>query len=174
MRTRTRTMSSLVAGIGLLGSLEAQALDVTGTWEGKWKCSVFNSLVGNFETASNPASMMKISQAGNDLNVEIDSQFFRFHGVVAASAADPDHGAATLISCHTDPTTLSQPGSVNELISTRFTTNPNTGSGTFTATSTGQQENFLAAVCHYVLKRVSTVDPGVPDPLQAGNCVPLP
>ena len=173
MRIRARMVSSLAAGLGLLGSLNAHALDVTGTWEGKWKCRVFNALTGSFETLSNPTSTMKISQAGNDLNVEIDSQFFRFHGVVAAGAANSDNGAATLMSCHTDPT-LSQPGSYNELISARFHTNPNTDSGTFKATSTGQQENFLAAVCHYVLKRLSTVDPSVPDPLQPGNCVPLP
>jgi hypothetical protein len=172
MRTHADRVGSLVVGIGLLVSLDAHALDATGTWEGKWRCRYFNSSTGSFVTQSNPTSTMKISQVGNDLNVEIDSQFFRYNGLIDASAADPDRGAATLISCNTD-LTLSQPGSYNELLSARFVTDPTTGSGTFRATSTAQQMNALAAVCHYVLERVSTVDPGVPDPLQPGNCVPL-
>ena len=147
-------------------SASVGALDLTGTWEGQWHCSV--QVAGVPDHVSNPASTMKISQAGNTLGVEIDGPLFRYNGLAQADSTDPDIGAATFISCRTD-TSLVNPAGYNELISADVATNPANGSGLVKATSTSQQfgAGAVAAVCRYTLKRVSSADPGVP-----ANCAP--
>jgi len=160
MNTRIRSSLIVIFFIPLF-SQTANAVDLTGSWEGKWKCKYFSG--GAYTSDENVSSTMKISQSGEDLNVVIDDNFFNYHGIVKTSNTNANKGAASFISCKTD-TTLIAPSGYNELISAKVAVNPQTGGAVLTAVSTGQQftADAVSSICHYTMKRVNTDDPLIP------------
>lgn len=107
---RGRGLGAAVLLLGVVGyaAPATAALDLTGTWEGKWSCKDVTGGV-----AAKPAGtlVMTVTQSGDDVNAAIawyrpdltPYRSERFRGHVQELAAKPGQGAGTLVGCGTRP-----------------------------------------------------------------------
>jgi hypothetical protein len=138
------------------------ALDLTGTWTGKWSC----------KDVTNGAAMkpggtvtMTVTQSGGDANAILQwtlkdgspggSETYQGH--VQEITAKPGQGASTLIGCET------RAGSSLYAEALSANVKVTSSSATFKAVSTYEQANIptVGGTCKYSLKRTTTADPGV-------------
>jgi hypothetical protein len=158
MRTIIRfgaAAAALVAGTVAAGG--ALAFDVTGTWEGTYKCKgVFDGLKDKYEDAL----VANITQTGTAVGADItfDGDLFSYNGLAIANAAKPDKGDLTVVICGSDDDLST--GEFDEFGRLTVTTKPLKGTGSIKGTSyystTGPVQVYT---CKWKLKRTSTVNP---------------
>ena len=97
----TRIFGVILAAGALLGisAVSVQAVDLTGTYEGKITCKGFD---GSKVKKVFP-SFLEITQTGSNLNI-LSFSFGPFNGTVIEDDKKPDEkGQAGFISCFSDP-----------------------------------------------------------------------
>ena len=145
---------SLLAAAALLAA-PAGAIDLTGTWVGGTKCSVYNGERNKF---SSKGQILLITQVGNVLNIDWDGD--PMAGIAINDLSKPDaKGAAAFVSCYTttDPTT-----GYAELSTLQAKVNRPKGKGSLRGTGIYTVDGNFVATCQWKFKLTSTADPGVP------------
>jgi hypothetical protein len=173
--------SGMIAAVGALlgfGVLQAHAFNMTGTWKGTWTCRVQRD--GTATTIANQASVMKITQVGSTVNMDLDNNEFHYSGWARTDNENADRGATTVVECRTNPSSAIY----NEIISAEVKAPTGAKSGEFNGTSafnsteilpggctwwdprcdsvlTANGSTDVGGICRYSFKRVSSADPGV-------------
>ncbi|WP_374089179.1 hypothetical protein [Methylomicrobium lacus] len=148
-------------------SAPAGALDITGTWSGKFTCSNFDGLTYN--TVSDKKQTLYISQYGENVSVEwVDeannTTVTYFTGSVIAHQNKPSSkGQVALADCSTGPELNAY---FSEIAKLSASVNLNTGTGTLTGTSIYSIPDSPEAMktvgqCKWNFKRVNPQDPQV-------------
>jgi hypothetical protein len=159
MRTIIRFGATIaVAAVAIAVTVSAAlAFDVTGTWEGTYKCKgIFDGLKDKYEDAL----VANLTQTGTAIGADItfDGDLFSYNGLAIANAAKPDKGDMTVVICGSDDDLST--GEFDELGRLSVTTKPLKGTGSIKGTSyystTGPVQVYT---CKWKLKRTSTVDP---------------
>jgi hypothetical protein len=160
-----RNGKRIVAGLAFLlasGSVAdaAFALDLTGTWQGKWSCT--GSDGAKFSDA-NATSTMLVSQAGNSLQVTMDGGGFHYAGGIIADTAKPEaKGQGVLVNCGTNNSAFDGPE--GELI--RITVKAKAGSSDVALKGSsifeGNSPTPYVGSCKYSFRRTDVTDPVVP------------
>jgi hypothetical protein len=177
-----RTVCIIVAVGALLGvgALQAHAFNMTGTWKGTWSCRVQHD--GTATTIANQTSVIKITQVGSAVNMDLDNNEFHYSGWARTDNENADRGATTVVECRTNPASAVY----NEVISAEVKAPTGAKSGEFNGTSAfnsteplpGAWTPFdppcgsdlssledvttdIGGICRYSFKRVSATDPGV-------------
>jgi hypothetical protein len=146
----TSALACLLAPIWV--ATGAGALDLNGTWEGKWTCDGFN---GSKVKPSLTGSVLLV----NGFNVDRDGGTL-YQEVIIPDVNDPDRkGEALMVLCTTEPNpTNSLPG---EMIRFKAKVDPVKGTGTLRGTSTYDDGMSTVFTCKYTYKRVDPTPPGV-------------
>ena len=137
----------------------ADAFDVTGTWEGTYKCK--GSYAGEKDSYAD-ALVAKITQSGVAVGADItfDGDLFRYSGVAVANAAKPDKGDLGIVICGSDDDLTA--GIYDELGRLSVTTKPSKGTGSIKGSSFYTRTNPGGAyTCKWSLKRTDPADPAV-------------
>jgi hypothetical protein len=152
-------------------SFSAEALNLTGTWTGKFTCSGFDGVNFSF-TQKNQGLKIRQPPGGNLLSVQwLDGEELAatFTGYVIDSITKPTtRGHAALADCATkaDITT-----GVSEIADLNVTLNPNRGTGSLNGTSiytdqTDDPENPNdrpeVTRCRWIFKLADPADPNIP------------
>lgn len=134
----------------LLGTAVAPAwaINLTGTWEGKIKCTFADA--EGIDTASEDL-VVEITQTGDDLNISLIG--LPAHGRVLEDASNPDKGMASMVLCGSNDTT----GFFTSIAQVKVNAE---GGGNLKGSLTFDFSDTLAS-CSIKLKRVDTADPGV-------------
>lgn len=143
-------LSVLIAGVN------AGAVDITGTWQGKEKCKCFNNVDGKF-TERFQDEEMSITQSGTDLNILAFGGLF--NGNVIENPTKDDRGEASFIACDTDP---KDNASFGEIGRAKLRTKDD-GTGKFKVESLWNSSQTEICTCKWNFKRVNTDDPLVED-----------
>jgi len=177
-----RTTEVLLAAGFLLasGAIQAHAFNMTGTWKGTWSCRVQRD--GTATTIANQASVLKITQVGSAVHVDLDNGQFHYNGWARTDNENADRGATTVVECRTNPASAVY----NEVISAEVKAPTGVKNGEFNGTSAFNSTEPLpgactpfdprcgsdlssledvttdiGGICRYSFKRVSSADPGV-------------
>lgn len=160
------------------GVLQAHAFNMTGTWKGTWTCRVQRD--GTATTIANQSSVIKITQVGSAVNMDLDNNEFHYSGWARTDNENVDRGATTVVECRTNPASAVY----NEVISAEVKAPSGAKSGEFNGTSAFNSTEILlggctwwdprcdsalaangstdiGGICRYTFKRVSSADPGV-------------
>jgi len=142
-----------------LGAGPAAALDLTGTWEGKFTCSQFDGAPARF---SEPDETLRITQAGNDVNVDWVG-IATWTGVVIADVKTPDaKGEVALLDC---ASTADLFGNYSEIVRLAAKVNREKGKGSLKGLTIYSPPGLVAGSCKASFK---LVDPAAPDPAVGG------
>jgi hypothetical protein len=134
------------------------AIDLTGTWAGKWRCQGFD---GDKFTSTNNESTLLITQVGNVISASIDGGEFLYNGGAIDETAHPiTKGEAALVQCGTD--NLPFAGEEAEIVRASAKVNPDNGSGKLKGISALESAFPDVLICKYSYKRTDTADPAVP------------
>jgi len=153
-RTLLLTLSTI-----LLTAPSLFAYDLTGTWAGKWSCTVFD---GEKFKDGNKESTMTITQDGDVLNVNIDAGDFLWNGRAIANTEKPLKGEAIIIQCGTDNVPF---GNQGEMGRATVKTKLDSPKATFKMLTIFEGGSVQVGTCKYSFKRLDTTDPGnVPCP----------
>jgi hypothetical protein len=132
----------------------AWALDLTGTWEGKIKCT-FLEAGESIDKTSEPVEVA-ITQTGDDLAIDLFG--FGAVGRVLEDATDPAKGMASMVVCGSSDTT----GFIASVGQVKVDAE---GGGIFKGSLTFDTSGGLGSIlasCSINLKRTDTADPLVP------------
>jgi hypothetical protein len=134
----------------------AQAIDLTGTWVGKWTCQGFD---GAKFKSSNKQSTLLITQNGNALAASIDGDF-TYNGGVIPDLRNPDgKGEAALVGCANDVIPFA--GGESEIVRAKVKTSAS-GAGSFKGLAVLESDFPDVLTCKYSYRRTSTENPNVP------------
>jgi hypothetical protein len=159
---------TLALGVVAYTPTAAAALDLTGTWEGRWTCK---DVTSGADAKPGGTLTMMVSQIGGDVQTSVewfarDGAPYRsetFQGHVQELAAKPGQGASTLVACSS--------AAYAEALSARVKVSAS--SATFKGSSAYEAPGAtVGGTCKYSLKRTDTADPGVaacPTPSACGN-----
>jgi hypothetical protein len=152
----------VACGCSLLASTalapRVHAVDLTGTWTGKWKCQGFDG--GKF-TSTNNASTLLITQIGNVVSANMDGGEFLYNGGAIPETANPDtKGEVAFVQCGTD--NLPFAGEEAEILRAKVKADPDNGSGKLKGISVLESAFPDVLTCKYSYKRTATADPAVP------------
>jgi hypothetical protein len=139
--------------ISVTAAMPASAIDLTGTWEGKLRCTFL--LDGESIDRDVAEVQLLISQSADDLNLLVFG-FFRANGRVAADVSNPAKGMMSLVTCGSSSAGT---GFVTGVAQAKV------GLGT-SDTLKGSVTTDIADLmssCSISMKRTSTAEPGVPD-----------
>jgi len=139
MRT-ARTIVSVCVFLGA-GVIQAHAFNMTGTWKGTWTCRVQHD--GTATTIANQASVMKITQVGPAVHVDLDNGEFHYSGGARTDNENADRGATTVVECRTNPASAVY----NEVISAEVKAPSGAKSGEFNGTSAFNSTEPLPGEC---------------------------
>ena len=92
---RALILTVMLAALGT----PAEAVDMTGTWEGKERCGCFDE-AGGKSTERYNNEVMEVTQDGTDLNIEAYGELF--NGNVIDHPRSSSKGEAALIACNTE------------------------------------------------------------------------
>jgi hypothetical protein len=146
---------ALLVPLLALAAQPAVALDLTGTWEGKFKCSVFD---GATEKFTQPGEILRITQQGDDLNVEW-AGVADLTGLAIADVKSPDtKGAAALADCETSADLENGPYSEIAVLSAKI--NRAKAKGSLKGTSIWSPDADAVGDCKWKFKLVDASDPG--------------
>ena len=134
----------------------AEAVDLTGTWEGSETCACFNDVKGNFKEKFSD-EVMEISQNGTDLNIFIFGE--RFNGNVINDPRKRRRGVVSLIACNTDPKDNASLGEIG-----RGTVKmKKNGTGKLKIESFWNVSQTEICTCKWNFDRTDTGDPSIGD-----------
>jgi hypothetical protein len=149
----------LAIAIAALAAASAGAIDLTGTWNGKYSCQDFDGDYAKFKSSE---SVLRIVQTGTTLVASIDGGAGTYDGAVIDSTAKPaQEGEAVLNLCLTSAAPLGG----GELFKIKAKVDPEKGTGTISGVS-HYEGGTVVNTCKLKYKRVST-DPGKVD-----TCMP--
>lgn len=153
---KLRTILTL-AGI-ILAATSARAFDLTGTWEGTYKCKGSNQGV---KDVSEDDIVAQITQVGNAIGAAItfSGNPFKYNGIAVANAAKPDKGDVVLVLCDSDDDLST--GAFDELGRFSIVTKPAKGTGSLKGSSQYSSPSPAAYTCKWKLKRTDPADPQV-------------
>lgn len=158
----------MVLGVAMHAAPAAAAIDLTGTWEGRWTCK---DVTSGADTKPGGTLTMRVSQIGGDAQTSVEwfgrdgapHRSETFAGHVQELAAKPGQGASTLVTC--------ADGGYAEALSARVKVSAS--SATFKGSSAYEADGVtVGGTCKYSLKRTDGADPGVaacPAPSACGN-----
>jgi hypothetical protein len=159
MRRIIRTVLSIAAALAIPASAtSALAYDLSGLWEGTYKCKGFiNGVKDKYEDFLQAA----ITQSGTAVgaNISFDGDPFRFNGLGIATSGKPDKGDLVLVVCGTNDNLTTQ--DYDEIGRMTVTTKPSKGTGSIKGVSNYAFGGTDIYTCKWKLKRVSAVDPQV-------------
>ncbi len=142
----------LIAMAFVAGPHIGEAAEATGTWEGKVACK---GLDDGAKVSRKGTTTVKITQSGNDLNVDGDGTLL--NGSIQDSAANPNKAKAIFINCETNPDLAA--GNDHEMGIADVIINGDQAVIKFTSVSL-TDDGFL--ICTGSLKRTSIANPAVP------------
>jgi hypothetical protein len=150
-----------VAVAALAAATSAHAVDLTGTWNGKYTCTQFDG--SSSKVTSPPDSVLLIDQTGATLSAIIDAgSGGTYRGATIDATAKPDaQGEAVFNACQTDAVPFS--GGTGELVRLKVKVDPEKGTGTLSGVSYFETQTYLLT-CKLKYKRVSTA------PTKFGGC----
>jgi len=154
------------------------ALNLTGTWTGKWSCK---DVTNGAATKPGGTVTMTVTQSSADVNANLhrtladgsDGGSETYQGHVQEITAKPGQGASTLVGCETHP------GSTNYAETLSANAKVTLSSATFKGSSAYERAATptVGGQCKYSLKRTTTADPNVaacpivcPAPFTSCNC----
>ncbi|MEC4748230.1 hypothetical protein [Methylomicrobium sp. Wu6] len=145
----------------LLISAPAGALDLTGTWAGKFNCSSFGGATFPFVEKN---QSLKISQTGNELSVRwldvnnvIAANFTGF--VINDNKKRDTNGQAAIANCTTGPDLTS---TIAEIANLKVVINRSKAKGSLTGNSIYSSKGQAVGQCKWTFKLVNTDDPLIP------------
>ena len=104
---RSTTTFTAFAATVLLGAGQVDAFDLSGNWQGSWKCTVFHA--GVKEKDGNSESTAAISSLGNNtFRAQIDGNL-QYRGIEIPDAAKPAKGELGIVHCGDDDDLPTQP-----------------------------------------------------------------
>jgi hypothetical protein len=138
----------------LLLAVPAGAIDLTGTWEGTFKCTEVDSGVKQKLTDRN--ELLAITQVGNVLSVDWVG-VAPLAGFVIDDVKKPtEKGAAAIIDCET---TTDLTTGYAELANLQANVKSAKGTGKIKGTSTYTRDGDTTGQCKWSFKRIDTADP---------------
>ncbi|MBI5505342.1 MAG: hypothetical protein HY899_11110 [Deltaproteobacteria bacterium] len=151
----------LCLALGIAGGMTetAEALNLTGNWQGSWVCTAFE---GAKSVESNKASTLAITQVGTAVYARMDDGDFTYNGTAIASTLRPDElGEVALIECDTD--NLPAAGAEGEMIRAKVRVKIDGSVAVLKATSIVEGPGALPLVgsCRYVYRRTDQTDPNL-------------
>lgn len=152
-QTRQWCLSLAVAGVVVLaGGVDpaAAVLDLTGTWEGSFKCDA-HTAIGTIQ--SNETDTILITQTGNDLNIEAGGEIS--NGIAIEDPNKPERGALAFLRCGSTAEPLNFTSGYAK--ATVGTGGGGAMKGLFTIGVPG-----VIGRCTFTAKRISTTNPTVP------------
>lgn len=156
MKCATAVACSLL-GVVLMAA-PGLALDLTGTWDGKWSCTGFD---GTKFSTRGETSILKITDlGGNAARASIDDFYFYNVGIIPDAKKPDESGGAALVECGTDDAPLA--GSEAEIMRAKVKLKLGTDKGAFTGASIFEDELGSVGTCTYSYKRRDPIDPVVP------------
>jgi hypothetical protein len=165
-------LCSLVTTISLLGIMvtNAIALDLTGTWKGKWTCTGFDG--ESYKEIVNVT--YAITQVGNNLSMYENMYGCYFNGLLIEDLYSPDQkGQIIFIDCNTNTslTTVEANNEWSEMGRARVTIRGRKAVSLWNSVTGGRDVGLgysYVETCQGKLIRVDIDDPGVVSP-----CPPL-
>ena len=131
----------------------AGAVDLTGTWNGKYSCQDFD---GDYDKFKSNESVLRIVQTGTTLVASIDGGAASYDGAVIDSTAKPaQEGEAVMNLCLTG-------GAGGELFKIKAKVDPEKGTGTITGVSEVLKEKMKGV-------RICAVEPGASPVISGGE-----
>ncbi len=155
MRFAATIVTIAVASLALVS--QAEALDLTGTWEGTLQCKAYTHSVGKDVIAKTPITV-EITQSGLSLNMRVIEMSAYWRGFVMEDPDKTEKGMASTVLCGTSDSL--GPGT-NEIASGKA--KADSGKGKLKLQSVMALNGLSVATCKYVLKRVLALDPEVSD-----------
>ena len=157
MRPFTRLLSALGTALLLFAPAHVDAIDLTGTWEGRLRCEVSRDDAPR-TTSTDPVTVL-ISQSGeNTIHIfaETAPGGLKMQGVVVDTAASQANGRLSALLCGSDP--VAGAFSLNGRAE-----NTGRGGGTLLVGLAGFVSGIQPVVylCALTASRVTTDDPGV-------------
>lgn len=156
MKSVASVLGSLLA-ISLTAS-PLHALDLTGTWDGKWSCAGFDG--AKFSTKGETSVLAITDLGGNVARASIDDFYFYNVGIIPDGEKPEESGEGALVECGTDALPLQ--GSEAELMRAKVKLKLGTDKAAFSGTSIFEDELGSVGTCTYTYKRRDRVDPVVP------------
>jgi hypothetical protein len=137
-----------------LAAVPASALDLTGTWQGGFKCFEFDGALSRYRVDD---ATFLISQAGTTLNITWVGEI-PLGGLVVADTSKPDtSGFAGLVHCDTDADLTT---GFSELAVVKAKVNRPKGKGSLQGAGPYTVDGSRIGVCTIKLRLTDTADPG--------------
>jgi hypothetical protein len=150
--------AAVLVVLALVLPLPSQAIDLTGTWEGKYVCKGFEGDPFSFTVLDN----LEITQTTTELALRVGPDVY--NGVAIDDAVKPETaGAAYFVHCGTSEDPGTGLGGFDETGFAKLKTNAS-GGGSFKATTNAffSETPLGAGNCKFTYKRTSATDPAVP------------
>jgi len=136
-------------------ALPAAAFDLTGHWEGKWSCTVFDS--GAKDKDGNSESTFDVTSLGNNtFGARIDDNL-NYRGIEIPNATKPEKGELAIAHCGGNDDLTTQPFA--ELGRWKVTTKAE--KGTISGITIWSNDSTHVATCKYKYKRSNTANPNL-------------
>ena len=148
-------MTLLAFAAAVTAATSAQAIDLTGTWNGSYSCVNFDGATTKNKTKD---SVLLIVQTGTTLSAIIDDgSGGTYRGATIDATAKPTEQGETVFNfCSTDALPLAD--SASELVRLKAKVNPEKGTGTLSGVSYFEQPGNMLT-CKLKYKRVNTAPP---------------
>ena len=153
MKTTVRNVAGIVVAT-LAIATSALASDLTGTWEGTFKCKGLDGDGAPSSAASDGVSVMEITQTGADLKVSVDGRLFSGAAIDMAGKED-QQGLAVIEACDND----GDPDATNEMGLLGFKVTPGGLAGALKAAALTAEGGH--ASCKSGWRRVDVANPAV-------------
>jgi hypothetical protein len=150
--------AAVLVVLALALPLPSLAIDLTGTWEGKYTCKGFEGEKFSFTVVGT----LEITQTGADLALRV-AGVDEYNGVAIDDARKPETaGTAYFVHCGTSDVPGTGLGGFDETGFAKLKANAS-GGGSFKATTNAffSEAPIGAGNCKFSFKRTSTDDPGV-------------
>jgi hypothetical protein len=139
----------------VMGAAPVGAFDLTGSWQGSWKCTTFDT--GTKGKGGNTESTLAVTSLGNNtFRARIDGGI-AYRGIEIPDAAKPEKGELAIVHCAGDDDLTTQPFA--ELGRLKVTTKG--AKGTLSGITVWSNDAHHIATCKYKYKRIDTTNPGL-------------
>lgn len=156
-----RIAGLVIALMSLVLVTPASAFDITGTWEGTYKCKGFDNGVKDKFEEELVAEFSQTSATAVGANISFEGTEYRYNGLAHATATKPDKGDLMLVICGSDDNLAT--GTFDELGRFTVSTKADKVKATIKGVSmySTQTIGLQSYTCKWKLTRTSTSDPMV-------------
>ena len=157
---RLRWLSITMLALAALASgvTSAAAFDITGTYEGKFKCAGF---FDGFKDKFEEIPTLTVTQNGNVVGISWNGGEFSYVGIALPDGRKPDKGEIAFVVCSNNAAPADGNG-LQEIARLKVSTKPSKGTATLKGVGIFIQEGDSVFTCKWSFKRTNTSDPGVP------------